>query len=585
MGHLAGLSNSNSSNKSGEKRSLNWWIYCPLFLVSFIFLAAAMPHSVEVYDEGLILTGASRVLAGELPHRDFYTNYGPGQFYAVAAFYKLFGQSVLAERFLDILVKAGIVCLVFSLSLEVMGRKSAGIATLVTFLWIAALGAPGYPIWASMLVMLIAVKTIFPVIEGRRSTASLVISGVFVGVIALFRYDVGFFVCAAMSGVLAAYSLSENSALNSRAARILSAIAPFWIGIAAVCMPLFIVFAASGAIPDFIFQIIQFPAKFYARTRSLPLPLIGHPLRDLINRGHDIVIYVPPLAILTAIAFLAVPRQPRAAHLNALPRNWTWKIALLSSLAFALYFKGIVRGTGLHMALSLVPSFLVLVAVAWRLSSDVAARPAQRIAHMLAALSLAWMVAISSFAVFAVARLIGESVSAVRTGELSRLPRPTDSPLGSEGSCIQPSEFERTRCFRIENTAAQAVYFIRQKTAETEPIFVGTGRHDKIFWNDIEFYFIANRRPATKWYQFDPGLQTSQAIQENIVAELKREDVKYIVLWSKADDSLEENQSSISSGVFVLDNYIKANYKVVKSFGFYSILTKHSYDEPWRHVS
>jgi hypothetical protein len=173
-------------------------------------------------------------------------------------------------------------------------------------------------------------------------------------------------------------------------------------------------------------------------------------------------------------------------------------------------------------------------------------------------------------------RLSKEGASAILTGELSRPPQSDISPLGSEGSCVQPPGLERTRCFRIENTAAQAVQFIRQNTAEADPIFVGTGRHDKIFLNDIEFYFIANRRPATKWYQFDPGLQTSQAIQESIVAQLKREDVKYIVLWNQVDNSMEKNDSSKSSGVFILDDYIKANYKGVKSFGFYSILVRNS---------
>jgi hypothetical protein len=568
--------NSTSSNKSFEKASFSWRIYCPLFLVSFILLTAAMPRSVEVYDEGLILTGASRVLDGALTHRDFYTNYGPGQFYAVAAVFKLFGQSVLAERFLDLMVKSGIICLVLSLSVAMMGRKAAGIATLVTLLWLAAFGSPGYPIWASMFFMLIAVKAIFPVLEGRHSSASLVASGVFVGLIVLFRYDVGFLVCAALSGVLAAYGLAEHRAEGSRAARLFSLIAPFWTGTAAVCMPLFLVFAASGIIPDFMFQIIQFPSKFYARTRSLPFPLIGHPLSDLANRGHDIVVYLPPLALLTALAFLAVPRQQRETHPSALHRDWAWKIALLSSLAFALYFKGVVRVSALHMALSLIPSILVLFAIAGRLSSDVAARPTQHIAHMMAALSLALLCAASSFAALVAVRLSKEGASAILTGELSRPPQSDISPLGSEGSCVQPPGLERTRCFRIENTAAQAVQFIRQNTAEADPIFVGTGRHDKIFLNDIEFYFIANRRPATKWYQFDPGLQTSQAIQESIVAQLKREDVKYIVLWNQVDNSMEKNDSSKSSGVFILDDYIKVNYKGVKSFGFYSILVRNS---------
>jgi hypothetical protein len=66
-----------------------------------------MDRELAVYDEGVILTGAMRVLAGDVPHGDFYANYGPGAFYVVAALFKLFGTSAIVERAYDTLVRAG----------------------------------------------------------------------------------------------------------------------------------------------------------------------------------------------------------------------------------------------------------------------------------------------------------------------------------------------------------------------------------------------------------------------------------------------------------------------------------------------
>ena len=85
-----------------------------VFAVSFIALALSTTPKLIPYDEGLILTGAMRVAAGAVPHRDFYANYGPGQFYAVAGLFDLFGQSALVERMYDAVVKAGIVCCVYA---------------------------------------------------------------------------------------------------------------------------------------------------------------------------------------------------------------------------------------------------------------------------------------------------------------------------------------------------------------------------------------------------------------------------------------------------------------------------------------
>jgi hypothetical protein len=77
-----------------------------IFTCSFVFLAIAINREVNVYDEALILVGASRFATGAILHRDFYANYGPAQFYASAGLFKMFGTSVLVERAWDTMVVA-----------------------------------------------------------------------------------------------------------------------------------------------------------------------------------------------------------------------------------------------------------------------------------------------------------------------------------------------------------------------------------------------------------------------------------------------------------------------------------------------
>src|ERR1700722_13307170 len=99
-----------------------------LFLASLVWLTLCMNRDSNVYDEGLILEGAVRVLDGAIPHRDFYANYGPGQFYVLAGLYKIFGVSVLVERLLDTVVRGFIVVLVF----VVVGQAASRPVALVT---------------------------------------------------------------------------------------------------------------------------------------------------------------------------------------------------------------------------------------------------------------------------------------------------------------------------------------------------------------------------------------------------------------------------------------------------------------------
>jgi hypothetical protein len=46
-----------------------------------------------------------RVADGEIPHRDFYADYGPAQFYVLAGLFKLFAPSILGECLWDTLVR------------------------------------------------------------------------------------------------------------------------------------------------------------------------------------------------------------------------------------------------------------------------------------------------------------------------------------------------------------------------------------------------------------------------------------------------------------------------------------------------
>src|SRR3977135_674334 len=98
-------------SSSPERRSLRWGPLLLIFLSSALLLTFGMDRHIGVYDEGVILTGAMRVAAGEVPHRDFYANYGPAQFYLLAALFKCFGQYALIERAFDVLIRAGIVAL------------------------------------------------------------------------------------------------------------------------------------------------------------------------------------------------------------------------------------------------------------------------------------------------------------------------------------------------------------------------------------------------------------------------------------------------------------------------------------------
>ena len=73
-----------------------------------------MARRANLYDEGFVLFDAMRTLNGDLLHRDFYTPYGPGQYFIIAGLFKFFGASVLVERCWDALVRCASAIFVFT---------------------------------------------------------------------------------------------------------------------------------------------------------------------------------------------------------------------------------------------------------------------------------------------------------------------------------------------------------------------------------------------------------------------------------------------------------------------------------------
>jgi hypothetical protein len=98
----------------------------------------------------------------------------------------------------------------------------------------------------------------------------------------------------------------------------------------------------------------------------------------------------------------------------------------------------------------------------------------------------------------------------------------------------------------------------------------------KIFANDNLIYFGSQRLPATKWSHFDPGLQNTYEIQTEMVHELEANAPPYIVLNSEFDQVREANDSANSTGVTLLDDYIRNKYRPVQTFGMMSV---------WQRVS
>ncbi len=546
-----------------ERRALQLLI----FIVAAVLMALGMDRNLAVYDEGLILTGAMRVAAGDIPHRDFYANYGPGQFYAIAGLFKLFGEYAIAERAYDTLVRAGIVAMCYGLAAGVAARGIALAAAATVFLWLYAVGYYGYTLLPVTLLSLAAAAIVQPSLARARSAPSLAAAGACVGLAALIRYDAGFMLFVALAAVLALSAALRSGPARPAARDAAAMLVPYVLGTSAVFLGAAACYLAVAPLGAFIHDIFIFSVPNYARTRSMPFPS----LRATISSIDNVSVYLPIVLCALAAWSLGADRSGmarRARDANAsdgVEARRDWLVATFALITAAFYLKGLVRPHPVHLIASIVASIILLAVMAvraWRQGS-------------------AWRVAVAILGVLAMASATFAAVTTFaerneqRATVLDKVRAVMHAPAGRQGSwCSTPPELARIKCLLLDLDREQAAQFVAQNTRPDERIFVGLTRHDKIFVNDVAMYFAAGRMPATRWHHFDPGLQTSERIQRAIIAELEAGGVRYVILESTWDLVPEPNESADSSGVHLLDQYLLDHYGLVRTFGEIFVLTR-----------
>jgi hypothetical protein len=537
-----------------------------LFFAALLFQLIVIQRRLGVYDESLELYCAAHVLKGQVPYRDFWTMYGPAQFYVLAAFFKLLGISVWVGRLYDALVRAGLACVCFALTNRLAGRGYAASAFAVVLVWISCIDNPVYtfPVFPALLCSLLSVLFLYRYLNDSLSARPLFLAGLLAGITATFRHDSGFYICFAEIVALALLQRSrKREGLSERPPpEFLHMIAIYASGILIVVLPVLLLLLWKVPLHDLSYDLFYVPAKIYPRVRDLPFPRLrtltqlAHPLRSDDRFGAEqLIVYFPILVGLTCAVYVLSKRQSKAPLFDNVAQRFLFTVLFL--LDALLFVKGLVRVSDIQMMQSIVLAVVLLAVMMYQIRS----------LKLFVSLPLLGCVL---YLVACSLPVLYEGVSNARSNLRAAVhPQLPDS---FQRTCHPPSGLERTKCMIVEQDRAAAIQYVEQRTTPDDRIYVGAGRHDKLLWSDVSFYFVSERSSVTKWYDLHPGVQTTLPIQQEMVDSLKQYAPKFVVLDSAADKKMEPNQSRYSSGVMVLDDYVRAHYAPQASFGTLTVL-------------
>ena len=537
--------------------------FAGLFLLALLVQIVAFKRSCGPYDEFLTLYGSDRILHGGVPYRDFWTMYGPAQFYVVAGFFKLFGVSALTGRIYDALIRAGIACACFFLARMLTTQRWAFAAYAAVILWLAGTYYPAYnfPVYPAMLASLVSCIFFARFLRGHSS--SLFLAGIFVSLATIFRHDSGFYIFLAETLMLAwiGYLTRDDKSPWGWLAVLGKRALLFFSGVAMIAAPVYAIVLLRAGFQNVFYDLFYVPAKIYPKVRSLPF-LTADTLRDLHHplswdgrlAVESLIVFFPILAIVSTLLSLATSRQSRI-----FPTTWQRQtFSLLFLLASLFFLKGLIRVAPVQLLQSILVC-LTLLAILFGHRRQLS----PPVTYCLYATAL--------FLALCSAPMLSHILGFARLNLRNTLHAQADDSFYH--LCHPRAGLERARCLLVEPDDVAAIQAIEQRSTPDQPIYVGDGRHDRIFWNDVRLYFLSGRGSVTRWYDLHPGVQTTLPIQNQIIDSLRQAKPPVVVINTKWDETIEPNQSQYSSGVTVLDDYIHTHYAPQAVYGKVTILT------------
>ena len=226
--------------------------YVLLALGSGAYLYPFLRVLWRVGDEGTLVYGAQRVAEGAVPYRDFFEVMGPGSFYWLGFFFKIFGISWLAARTSLMITGVGTVLTVYWLA----RRLRSGAAVLPAILMLA-ITIPLWPAtnhhWDSNLFALLSFAAFVYWLEHPKRWI-LIAAAVLTAITTMFLQQKG--VLLFLAYLLIVFVLHHKQKWLSSAMYL---VAGYLAVIAAVLCYLF----SSGALSQFVYANVIWPYTNY----------------------------------------------------------------------------------------------------------------------------------------------------------------------------------------------------------------------------------------------------------------------------------------------------------------------------------
>ena len=243
------------------------------FLAGLICYGLFFKRSAWLSVIGYSVSPAERVMQGEIPYRDFLYNYTPGMLWLNAGLMKAFGVSLSAINSGLFAFKMLTLVALFVVARRLTSGRAALIPVGLTLAWLGHKYIFGVvPTQYSLLFVLVGMLFMLNYDRSDKGVW-LFLSGLAVGVVFLFKYNVGILLVGTGTAVVfirEAILLTPAPVFKRMLAAVKQA-SLYWAGFAAVTAALMIYMASNNALGPMIDHFLHHAAE-YSGARAVPLP-------------------------------------------------------------------------------------------------------------------------------------------------------------------------------------------------------------------------------------------------------------------------------------------------------------------------
>ncbi|MCE7981539.1 MAG: hypothetical protein DYG89_10125 [Caldilinea sp. CFX5] len=388
----------------------------------------------------------------------------------------------------------------------------------------------------------------------------MLVTGLTIGVTSLYRIDVaGYVGIAVMVGLLVDMLVDQpedKQALQALIERGTQVVA----GALIIFLPFYGYLALVGNVGEMFNNLFIFPTTTFHDVRHLPYPTLLPDWSRWQERGEwlaqvDWVLgewlrFYLPLLVYTAVALiLLVSLAFRLATRRKLTQSDIHALTILV-LGLGLFVQAMSRYDAIHALPTSLPTILL---IGWLWRRLVTAKWWRAFLTPLPALLTLVPLFVYGYLPYAQLSKLAEYFPP--TGCFSTLPRASCVPVIGEQTAM--------------------IDYLNGLDADQGALYVGVPTHDRIFINDVSFYFLADRPIATLYHELHPGVATTLPVQEEIAQALETQQTPWVVIADFGNPN-EPNGSALSSGVTHLDEYLRSHYTLHKQFGNYQLWQRRS---------